>query len=147
MADPVSVDGRLVVEERMGYPSLESCTFTWLVDTDRRRFRRIPRGVAPELSGGPDEWTPYHRLEIDHDRRCFLVVLDRRGTLTLRAWLHDDTCERCRPVVAEPTTLDALKDLLTRWKPRTTQDMPNPPGRPVRPFGGRREAWPGPAPV
>lgn len=145
MADPVSVDGRLV-EERMGYPSLESCSFTWLVDTRRRRFRRMPRGVAPELSGGPDEWTPYHRLEIDQDRRCFLVVLNRRGTLTLRSWLHDDDCERCRPA-DDPTTLDALKDLLTLWKPRTTRDGPDTAAMPARPLGGRRQPRPGPAPA
>lgn len=145
MADSVTVDGCLV-EEKMGYPSLETCSFTWLVDTGRRRFRRIPRGVAPELSGGPGEWTPYHRLEIDHDRRCLVVVLNTLETLTLRSWLHDDACERCRPVPTEVPPLDALRDLLTRWKPMTVEDQAGTAGSAGRPFGGRRPPGPGTAP-
>ncbi len=60
----------------------------WYFDTDRKRFRRVPKGVA-EFEPVPDHaWEPYHRLDVDADRGSFVVVLNPSGTRLLEAWFE-----------------------------------------------------------
>ena len=127
MADTVNVDGS-PVGTTMGYPSLESCAFTWLFDTGQRRFRRVPRGVAPELVGARDEWVLYERVEVQPERSCFVVTLDGGGTRILRSWLHVEGCEHCRSVRPEGADPAGAVESL---RAETTRPVPRP-----RPFGG-----------
>jgi hypothetical protein len=82
------------VVDIQGLQLLESCAFTWLFDDATHLFRRMPRD-ARVGHDGLTAWTPYHRLEIDGSRSCFVVWLDEAGTRRLRAWLHVHPCERC----------------------------------------------------
>ncbi|MCC6340282.1 MAG: hypothetical protein IT197_09950 [Acidimicrobiia bacterium] len=60
----------------------------WHFDTDRRRFRRVPKGVA-DFEPVPDHvWEPYHRLDVDSDRGSFTVILNEAGTRLLEAWFE-----------------------------------------------------------
>jgi len=76
--------GRADIE---GLHLLESCAFTWIFDRATLRFRRMPRN-AMVTHDVPAAWTPYHRLEIDEARSCFMVALDEAGTRILRARLQ-----------------------------------------------------------
>ena len=94
----------LVIAQRaadiQGLQLLESCSSRWIFDVTTRRFRRTPRDTAVWLKS-PDDWMDYHRLDVDHDRSCFVVGLDEGGTRKLRAWLHSEPCDRCgRPRLA-----------------------------------------------
>lgn len=144
MADTLKVDG-CPVSETLGYPSVESCGFLWLFDANRNRFRRVPRGVAPELVGAPDEWVRYHRVELQVDRSCFVVTLDVDGTRVLRSWLHFDPCAHCDPAVPGVAPGRAIESLGIEADPafgglfdgdgEGGEHSPR-----LRPYGGRRPA-------
>jgi len=75
---------------------VESCNSTWLFDTQRLRFRRVPRGTPLEAPHG-GEWRTYTRLEIDPTCDAFVVVLNEEGTQLLRSWRHNGPCPQCEP--------------------------------------------------
>ena len=81
-----------------GLRMLESCAFTWIFDVSTLLFRRMPRNAYTSFHV-PTQWTPYFRLEIDECRFSFSVTLNEAGTRMLRASLHADPCDRCRPLV------------------------------------------------
>jgi len=78
---------------------IESAHSTWLFDTDRRRFRRLPPGAdvdAPALDG---DWEPYFSLNIDDEQDAFTVTLNEDGTRLLRAFrkpASDDATQELR---------------------------------------------------
>ncbi len=117
---------------------LDSCAFTWIFDGATRLFRRIPRYAHVSLDA-PSPWTPYHRLDIDSRRSCFVVRFNEEETRLLRAWLHVDPCDRCS---AEWETLGDSKQRLQWWKQRLNvvdqRLLRGQIGRnhPLRPFGG-----------
>ncbi|MGH9154620.1 MAG: hypothetical protein ACRD1K_01925 [Acidimicrobiales bacterium] len=74
---------------------IESCNNTWLFDSKRLRFRRVPRGVPLDLPATSSEWQAYAYLEVDPDSDAFEVALDERGTRLLRSWRHQGACEQC----------------------------------------------------
>ena len=44
---------------------IDSAHSTWLFDSERMRFCRLPRGVDPSSITLEREWQPYFGLEID----------------------------------------------------------------------------------
>ena len=44
---------------------IDSAHSTWLFDTERMRFCRLPQGVDPSSITLDSEWQPYFGLEID----------------------------------------------------------------------------------
>lgn len=74
---------------------IESCNNTWLFDLERRRFRRVPRGVPLDLPATSSEWQAFAHLEVDPDSDAFEVALDERGSRLLRSWRHQGACEQC----------------------------------------------------
>ena len=123
--------------EVQGLQLLESCAFHWIFDGATRRFRRTPRDAM--VLDAPDEWSEYHRLEIDDARSCFAVGLDEAGTRVLRAWLHTEPCPHCE---RDETTVGELRQDIQAWKRRLrVRDIriafDGDAGRhPLRPFGG-----------
>ena len=68
---------------------IESSHSIWLFDTERQRFRRIPRDVDPETPALETDWEPYFALEIDDATGAFTVSLDADGSRLLRAFRED----------------------------------------------------------
>lgn len=129
------IAGRADIE---GLWLLESCAYNWIFDGATQLFRRMPRDTTVDLDV-PAAWTPYHQLEVDEARSCFVVTLDEAGTRLLRAWLHTDPCSLCR-VQWQPLG-EAIRSIRW-WKQRLNvvdQRLPR-TGRIqfLRPFGG----WP-----
>jgi hypothetical protein len=65
---------------------IESAHSLWLFDTERRRFRRVPRGSDPDALALDSDWEPYYALEIDEATGAFTVTLNEDGTRLLRAF-------------------------------------------------------------
>ncbi|MHB8294127.1 MAG: hypothetical protein ACYDH5_05770 [Acidimicrobiales bacterium] len=89
-------------EQGSGTVVVESCNTTWLFDTERMRFRRLPRGmnVDPGLPGC--EWTPYRSLEFEDGTDAFVVSLNDEGTWLLRSWRHGQSCACAERGTPEP---------------------------------------------
>jgi hypothetical protein len=74
---------------------VESCHSVWLFDEENRRFRRMVKGLGPDVTVATD-WRPYDHLVIDEQSDAFLVFLDENGTRLLRSRRHlGDDCDRC----------------------------------------------------
>ena len=67
---------------------IESTHSTWLFDTEKMRFCRLPRGVDPSSIPLEREWQPYFGLELDTEG-AFTVALNAEHTRLLRAWRED----------------------------------------------------------
>jgi hypothetical protein len=74
---------------------LESCHSLWVFEPERKRFRRVPRGMRLDMPPPESEWTPYHRLELEPSSGAFAVALNEDGTRILRSWLHIEPCRHC----------------------------------------------------
>jgi hypothetical protein len=74
---------------------IRSCNDTWLIDEDRRRFRRIPRSAPVSFLAEVGHWEPYERLEIDADGDDFTLILNASGSSRLRSFRHSLPCEQC----------------------------------------------------
>jgi hypothetical protein len=64
---------------------LESSNSIWLFESERMRFRRVPRGTDPDSPSSPHDWQPYFGLEVEPDTGAFTVALNEDGTRRLRA--------------------------------------------------------------
>ena len=64
---------------------IDSTHSTWLFDTERMRYCRIPKGIDPSSLPLEREWQPYYALEIDVSG-SFTVALNADRTRLLRAW-------------------------------------------------------------
>jgi hypothetical protein len=128
------IPGRAAIQ---GLQLLESCAYTWIFDAATLLFRKIPRDARVAF-GVPAGWTPYHRLEIDDSRSCFVVALDTDGTRVLRAWLHVDPCGRCsppwRPLGESKQSILWWKDALNVVDRRSVARLRG--NHLLRPFGG-----------
>lgn len=89
---------------------LESCANTWLFDTERQRFRRVPRGDALQAPVPPSAWTEYFKLEIDPETDAFVVSLNPGGTRLLRSYTHTDPCPHCTEEATSELSLEAIND-------------------------------------
>ena len=69
---------------------IESTHSVWLFDTQRMRFRRVPKGSDPDAPTLDRDWEPYFALEVDTETGAFIVALNEDRTRLLRAW-RDET--------------------------------------------------------
>ena len=67
---------------------IDSTHSTWMFDTERMRFCRLPRGVDPSSITLDSEWQPYFGLEIEA-AGAFTVALNADHTRLLRAWREE----------------------------------------------------------
>lgn len=74
---------------------VESCHSIWLFDTERRRFRRLPKGSPFQELSLESDWEPYYGLEISVESGAFAVALNASRTRFLRSWRHTERCEHC----------------------------------------------------
>jgi hypothetical protein len=84
---------------------IDSTHSTWIFDTERMRFRRLPKGVDPATPSLESDWQPYFALDIDPKSGAFTVALNEDRTRLLRAWRAD---------LAAPAGTDATGELRTR---------------------------------
>ena len=74
---------------------IDSCHSIWLFDTERKRFRRVPRGTNLDSPALASDWEPYFGLEIAPESGAFAVALNEGRTRLLRSWRHTNPCEHC----------------------------------------------------
>jgi len=93
----------------MGYLTVDSCNSRWVFDTERRRFRRVPKGPGLELLMAMTQWRPYHDLQLDPDSDSFVVILNGAGTRILRSWRHTEAvCPQCGVARTEELSVEAI---------------------------------------
>jgi hypothetical protein len=91
-------------------PSVErivSAHSLWLFDTDRKRFRRIPRDADPDAPTIDADWEPYFDLVVEESTGAFTVTLNEDGTRLLRSFRIDD--EQPAPQAREDHTTTELR--------------------------------------
>jgi hypothetical protein len=76
---------------------IDSCHSVWLFDTERMRFRRVPKETNVDAPALESDWEPYYGLEIAPESGAFAVALNESRTRLLRSWRHTDPCEHCSP--------------------------------------------------
>lgn len=69
---------------------IESTHSIWLFDTDRMRFRRLPKDADPDAPALDAEWQPYFALDVDASSGAFTVALNEERTRLLRSWREAD---------------------------------------------------------
>ena len=74
---------------------IRSCNDTWLLDPERRRFRRVPRNAPVSFLAEVGHWEPYERLEVEDGSDDFTLVLNASGSQRLRSFRHTVPCEQC----------------------------------------------------
>jgi hypothetical protein len=93
----------------MAHVTIDSCHSRWIFDTDRLRFRRVPKGPGFELLTAMTEWRPYPELLMDPDSESFVVVLNDAGTRMLRSWRHTEVvCPQCGARRTQELSIDAI---------------------------------------
>jgi hypothetical protein len=65
---------------------IESTHSVWLFDTDRMRFRRVPKGTDADAPSLDSDWEAYFALDVDEETGAFTVALNEDRTRLLRAW-------------------------------------------------------------
>jgi hypothetical protein len=93
----------------MDHITVDSCHSRWVFDTERRRFRRILKGLGFDAHKAMTEWRPYRELQLDPNSESFVVVLDDAGTRMLRSWRHTGpSCPQCGDTGTEELALDDI---------------------------------------
>ena len=103
--------GSTALGTRVGGANLviESCNSTWLFDSEKSRFRRVPRGTPIDLPAPDAEWQRYWRLEVDPETDAFLVSLNESGSRLLRSFRHTPPCHQCEPHGTVELSLEAIR--------------------------------------
>ncbi len=84
---------------------IESTHSVWLFDTDRMRFRRVPKGTDPDAPSLDKDWEAFFALDVDDETGAFTVALNDDRTRLLRAWRDDVPApEGTGELNLEPTT-------------------------------------------
>ena len=68
---------------------IDSSHSIWLFDTDRMRFRRLPKGADPDAPSLESDWEPYYALDVDPETGSFSVALNEDRTRLLRSWREE----------------------------------------------------------
>ncbi len=68
---------------------IDSTHSIWLFDTQRMRFRRLPKDADPAAPTLEADWQPYFALDVDAEKGTFTVALNEDRTRLLRAWRAD----------------------------------------------------------
>ncbi|MGH9027672.1 MAG: hypothetical protein ACRDWD_16385 [Acidimicrobiia bacterium] len=64
---------------------IDSAHSVWLFDTDRMRFRRLPKGSDPSAPSLERDWQRYYALVEDAGSGAFTVALNEDRTRLLRS--------------------------------------------------------------
>jgi hypothetical protein len=80
-----------------------------LFDTERKRFRRLPRGADVDAPALDADWEQYFALEIDEASGAFTVTLNEDGTRLLRAFRDDSGAGTERPAPRDDITTTELR--------------------------------------
>lgn len=89
---------------------LESCNSTWIIDTQRLRFRRILKDVEVSAHRVTTEWRPYCQIVFDEHGESFTVTLTPDGTRRIRSWRHRADCAQCGGHITTEFSLDELRE-------------------------------------
>ena len=93
----------------MGLITVDSCHSRWVFDSERLRYRRVPKAPGLQVRMAMAEWRPYHSLHLDSDSDSFVVVLNDAGTRMLRSWRHREAvCPQCGAARTEELSLDDI---------------------------------------
>jgi len=68
---------------------IDSCHSIWLFDTERMRFRRVPKETSIDTPALESDWEPYYGLEISPETGAFAVALNpsrTRAATAIRCW-------------------------------------------------------------
>ncbi|MBV8950581.1 MAG: hypothetical protein JOZ99_06885 [Actinobacteria bacterium] len=65
---------------------IDSSHSIWLFDSERMRFRRLPKGADPSSPSLEADWQPYFALDLDEVTGSFSVALNEDRTRLLRSW-------------------------------------------------------------
>lgn len=94
--------------------TIESCNATWIFDTERRRFRRILRGVEVEGQAVSTGWRTYHHLELKEDSEIFTIALTSDGSRLIQSWRHIGECPQCRGTSGVDFSVEEIEAILSR---------------------------------
>jgi hypothetical protein len=83
---------------------IESTHSVWMFDTERMRFRRVPRGADLSSPSLESDWEPYYGLEVDQETGAFTVALNEDRTRLLRAWRDVGMSDGTTELALEPST-------------------------------------------
>ncbi len=64
---------------------IESAHSLWLFDTERMRYRRLPREADPDAPSLESDWEPFYALDRDDEAGAFTVALNEDRTRLIRA--------------------------------------------------------------
>jgi hypothetical protein len=65
---------------------IDSTNSLWLFDTDRMRFRRLPKGADADAPSLEQDWQRYFALDEDAASGAFTVALNEDRTRLLRSF-------------------------------------------------------------
>jgi len=88
---------------------IDSSHSVWLFDTERMRFRRLPRGADPAAPPLESDWEPYFALDLADDG-SFTVALNEERTRLLRSWRDDATPAPAEGVATGELRLEAAEE-------------------------------------
>ncbi len=81
----------------------------WLFDTERKRFRRLPRGADADAPALDADWEQYFALELDEATGAFTVTLNEDGTRLLRAFRDTPGTPEAPPARRDDITTTELR--------------------------------------
>ena len=61
------MSGPVDVWDNVTVITIDSCHSRWVFDSERRRFRRIPKGLGSDPEPVTTDWRPYYLLHVDDD--------------------------------------------------------------------------------
>lgn len=73
---------------------IDSCHSVWVLDTEEKKFVRLPRGSKVDPGALQGKWERYFDYEV-HDDGAHVLALNKSGTRLLRFWEHGDPCPHC----------------------------------------------------
>src|SRR5262245_11623172 len=85
---PILVTDRVTLAPPSPLPMyrIDSAHSVWLFDTDRMRFRRLPKGSDADAPSLEQDWQRYFALVEDGDSGAFTVALNEDRTRLLRSF-------------------------------------------------------------
>jgi hypothetical protein len=92
---------------------IESCHSTWVIDQERRRFRRVLKGLDLDTRHASTDWRGYHSFEIDELTGGFVLWLNESGSRVMRSRRHTERCADCGGEVTSELSLDEVVSLLS----------------------------------
>lgn len=92
---------------------IESCHSTWVIDQERRRFRRVLKGLDLDVRLASTDWREYYSFEIDELTGRFVLRLNESGSRVIRSRRHDERCTDCRGEMTSELSLDEVVSLLS----------------------------------